>query len=111
MAAQPTVVDPSPVCDAPDRNNGSPLPLAVTPVHSRKEPIARQKPKYKSTTHASKTIPYGRFRRIVKEIETVLLEISVDGTVSFNPLELRPAIPTLNAWADHLRSALKELTK
>jgi hypothetical protein len=50
-------------------------------------------------------------RRIVKEIETVLLEITVDETVTSNPLELRPAIPTLNAWADHLRSALKELTK
>lgn len=27
------------------------------------------------------------------------------------PFNWKPAIPTLQAWADHLRSALKELTK
>jgi hypothetical protein len=40
-----------------------------------------------------------------------LLAISVDGKVTSNPFDWKPTIPTLDAWANHLRSALKELTK
>jgi hypothetical protein len=110
MSAAPIAVTTT-IVDDVDPTAGAPLALHEKTASSDKERVAQQKRKSKGITHASKTIPSGRFRRIVKEIETVLLEISVDGTVSFNPLDVRPAIPTLNAWADHLRSALKELTK
>ena len=111
MSAAPIAVTTTIVKELVDQTTAAPLALHEKAASSDKERVSQQKHKSKGTNHASKTIPSGRFRRIVKEIETVLLEISVDGTVSFNPLDVRPAIPTLNAWADHLRSALKELTK
>jgi hypothetical protein len=70
-----------------------------------------EKPKYKNIPEDWKTIPSGRFRKALTDIEAVLLEISLDGRVTSNPFNWKPAIPTLQAWADHLRSALKELTK
>jgi hypothetical protein len=111
MSAVPIAVTTTIVNDVVDQTPAAPLALHEKTASSDKEPVAQQKHKSKGITQASKTIPSGRLRRIVKEIETVLLEITVDETVTSNPLELRPAIPTLNAWADHLRSALKELTK
>jgi hypothetical protein len=106
MSAVPVAVTTTIVNNVLDQTTAAPLGLHEKAVSSDKERVAQQKHKY-----ASKTIPPRRLRRIVKEIETVLLEITVDETVTSNPLELRPPIPTLNAWVDHLRSALKELTK
>lgn len=84
-----------------------------TPVHDNGQPIkfVREKPKYKSVPENWEAIPAGRFRNVIRDIEAVLLEISVDGRVTSNPFNWKPTIPTLQAWADHLRSALKELTK
>jgi hypothetical protein len=80
-------------------------------ANGERRTIAREKPKYKSIPEDWKAIPSGRFRKIIRDIEAVLLEISVDGKVISSPFDWKPTIPTLHAWADHLKSALKELTK
>ena len=96
-----------------EQRNRSHRLLLDIPVAGRGErvAIAAEKPKYKSIPENWKAISSGRFRKIIGDIEAVLLEISVDGKVNSNPFDWKPTIPTLHAWADHLRSALKELTK
>jgi len=113
MSSERTAVETNTVTDTPERNNRSGRLLPETPVDGRGERIGitREKPKYKSIPENWKAIPSGSFRKIIRDIEAVLLEISVDGKVTSNPFDWKPTIPTLHAWADHLRSALKELTK
>ena len=112
MESEPPVLENT-VTDTPEQKNESVRLLPVTVVHDNGERItvAPQKPKYKSIPEDWKAIPSGRFRKVIGDIEAVLLEISVDGRVTSNPFNWKPTIPTLQAWADHLRSALKELTK
>src|SRR4030095_10154986 len=104
-------VETNTVTETPEQKNSSGGLLPDTPVDGSGEriDIAREKPKYKSIPENWKAIPSGRFRKIIGDIEAVLLEISVDGKVTSNPFDWKPTIPTLRAWADHLRSALKEL--
>jgi hypothetical protein len=111
MAAEPTAVETKTMSDSPNQENASVLSSRDTPDYSNKKPIHQLKPKYKSIPQDSKAIPSGRYRKIIREIEAVLLEITVDGRVTSNPFDWKPTMPTLHAWADHLRLALKELTK
>jgi hypothetical protein len=113
MASEPTTLETITVTDTDDQKNGSVRLASETPVRGYRPPISstREKPKFKNIPEDWKAIPAGRFRKIITDIETVLLEISVDGKVASNPFDWRPTIPTLEAWANHLRSALKELTK
>jgi len=112
LSTERTAVETDTVTDTPEQKNRSGRLLVDTPVDGKCERIAvaREKPKYKSIPENWKAIPSGRFRKIIGDIEAVLLEISVDGKVTSNPFDWKPTIPTLHAWADHLRSALKELT-
>ena len=113
MSSERTAVETNTVTDTPEQKNRSGRLLLDTPVDAKGEQlgIAREKPRYKSIPENWKAIPSGRFRQIIGDIEAVLLEISVDGKVISNPFDWKPTIPTLHAWADHLRSALKELPK
>src|SRR5262245_46821940 len=113
MSSERTAVETNTVTDTAEQKNRSGQPLLDTPVDGKAEQIAvaREKPKYKSIPDNWKAIPSGRFRKIIGDLEAVLLEISVDGKVTSNPFDWKPTIPTLQAWAGHLRSALKELTK
>jgi hypothetical protein len=113
MSSEQTAVETNTVTDTPEQKNSSGRLLPDTPVDGKGERmgITREKPKYKSIPENWKAIPSGRFRNIIRDIETVLLEISVDGKVTSNPFDWKPTIPTLHVWAGHLRSALKELTK
>jgi hypothetical protein len=113
MSSERTAVETNIVTDTPEQKSRSGRLLLDTPVdgHGDRIGIAREKPKYKSIPESWKAIPSGRFRKIIGDIEAVLLEISVDGKVTSNPFDWKPTIPTLHAWADHLRSALKELTR
>jgi hypothetical protein len=113
MASEPTTLETTTVTDIADQKNGSGRLPSETALRAYSPPIssAREKPKFKNIPEDWKAIPAGRFRKIITDIEAVLLEISVDGKVTSNPFDWRPAIPTLEAWANHLRSALKELTK
>jgi hypothetical protein len=113
MSSERTAVETNTGIDTPEHKNRSGRLLPETSIDGKGEwiGIAREKPKYKSIPENWKAIPSGRFRKIIGDIEAVLLEISVDGKVTSNPFDWKPTIPTLHAWADHLRSALKELTK
>ena len=113
MSSERDAVETNIVTDTPEQKNKSGRLLSDTPVDGKGEwiGVAREKPKYKSIPENWKAIPPGKFSKIIGDIETVLLEISIDGKVTSNPFDWKPTIPTLHAWADHLRSALKELTK
>jgi hypothetical protein len=113
MSPEPTAVETNTITDTPEPKSRSGQLLRDTPVGGNGERIgiAREKPKYKSIPENWKAISPVRFRNIIRDIEAVLLEISVDGKVTSNPFDWKPTIPTLHAWAGHLRSALKELTK
>ena len=113
MSSERTAVETNTVTDTPEQKNRSGRLLPKTPVDGKGEwiGIAQEKPKYKSIPENWKAIPSGRFSKIIGDIEAVPLEISVDGKVTSNPFDWKPTIPTLHAWADHLRSALREQTK
>jgi hypothetical protein len=87
--------------------------LKIAPLTPDPEPIntTRKSPGYNSIPATWKTIPPGRFANAIGHIEAVLLEISADGTTSSNPFDWKPPLPTLQIWADHLRSALRDLTR
>lgn len=111
--AEPTAVETNALSDTPDEKNGSLRLSANTVVYHNPEwqNVAREKRRFKNIPEDWKAIPADRFRKVIGEIEAVLLEISTDGKVTSNPFDWKPTIPTLHAWASHLRSALKELTK
>ena len=113
MASEQSAVETNNLSDTSDQKNGSLQLPQDTPVHTDGQRITfvREKPKYKSIPEDWKAIPAGRFRNVIRDIEAVLLEISVDGRVTSNPFDWKPTLPTLDAWANHLRSALKELSK
>ncbi len=99
---------------APDRKEDS-LPilpedttLSGSPARPR---VDHRKSSYKNIPEDWKAVPPGRFTKAIGHIEAVLLDISVDGELTSNPFDWKPTISTLRVWADHLRSALKELTK
>src|SRR5262245_24748282 len=99
---------------APGQNpdNFPESPGDVTLSHSAARTSSDQrKSSYKNVPEAWKTVPPGRFTKAIGHIEAVLLDISADGEHNSNPFDWKPTISTLRAWADHLRSALKELTK
>jgi hypothetical protein len=83
-------------------------PLTPDPDRLNSE---KKRPAYKSIPETWKTIPPGRYSNAIGHIEAVLLEISADGTTSSNPFDWKPSLPTLQVWADHLRSALRDLTR
>jgi hypothetical protein len=74
-------------------------------------PGERAKQRAKTVPADWKTLPEKRFRQVITHIEAVLLDISTDGRVDTNPFDRTQIIPTLNRWAEHLRMALRELTK
>ena len=113
MSSKLTPVETDTVIDPFEQKNKSGRLLPGTPVDGKGERIGitREKPKYKSIPENWKAISSSSFRKIIGDIEAVLLEISVDGRITSNPFDWKPTIPTLHAWAGHLRSVLKELTK
>lgn len=99
---------------APGQNpdNFPPPPGAATLSNTVARTCTDQrKSSYKNVPEDWKTVPPGRFTKAIGHIEAVLLDISADGEHNSNPFDWKPTISTLRAWADHLRSALKELTK
>jgi hypothetical protein len=98
---------------AHEKKNGPPRSSQETAGagNTRQPSLERQKPNFKHIPEDWKAIPPGRFRSAIGHLEAVLLEISADGTLTSNVFDWKPTIPTLRAWTDHLRSALKELTK
>jgi len=100
------------VAPGPKPGNFPCSPEDVTPSDSvARTSIDQRKSSYKNVPEDWKTVPPGRFTKAIGHIEAVLLDISADGEHNSNPFDWKPTISTLRAWADHLRSALKELTK
>ncbi|MGH7848476.1 MAG: hypothetical protein ACREQW_25335 [Candidatus Binatia bacterium] len=71
----------------------------------------KQRAKYKSVPEDWRAIPPGRFTNAIGHLEAVLLDITVDRAVTSNVFDWKPTMPTLQIWTDHLRAALKALTK
>jgi hypothetical protein len=82
------------------------------PRHAEQQPVpllpAR---KYKTIPEDWKALPEGRYVQVISHLEAVLLDISADGNVAGSSLNDNPSPLTLRRWADHLRMALKQLTK
>jgi hypothetical protein len=92
MSSESTAVETNTVTETPGQKNSSGRLLPDTSVDGNGEriDIAREKPKYKSIPENWKAIPSGRFRKIIRDIEAVLLEISVDGKLTSNPFDWKP---------------------
>jgi hypothetical protein len=73
------------------------------------EPAPTKKP-YKSVPDSYRALSEAKYRRVIADLETVLLEISTDG-VGFNTPDGKISASTLKNWADHLRDALETLSK
>jgi len=67
--------------------------------------------KSKSVPEDWRNIPASRYWRAIAHIEAVLLSISPDGRLNAGDLNGTAPVATLDRWAEHLRSALKELTR
>ena len=82
-------------------------------LHIASEAISaeKQRAKYKNVPADWRAIPPGRFTNAIGHLEAVLLDITVDPAVTSNAFDWKPTLPTLQAWADHLRAALNALTK
>jgi len=83
------------------------LPLDAAPANN---PSAAPKVKYKSVPENYKALSETKFRRVVSDLEAVLLDISADG-IGVNTPDGRISTETLNSWAEHLRDALETLSK
>ena len=101
MASEQTAIEIGAPTDTPEQKN-DPVGSSLDTSGNAKQiqiVVTREKPKYKSVPENWNAIPSGRFRKIIGDLEAVLLAISVDGKVTSNPFDWRPTIPTLNAWA------------
>ena len=74
------------------------------------QPSATPKLKYKSVPESYKALSETKFRRVVSDLEAVLLDISADG-IGVNTPDGRISTETLNSWAEYLRDALETLSK
>ncbi|HXG51447.1 MAG TPA: hypothetical protein VNN77_08600 [candidate division Zixibacteria bacterium] len=83
----------------------------VTPVFAKADKPAStaSSKKYKSVPENWKAVPEARFRQVISHLESVLFEISPDGSSVHLP-QGSNAGPALQRWAAHLRDALKALT-
>jgi hypothetical protein len=117
MISERVAVKPIDKEDQPDHLDKKESELAQQPAETPaatgtdRASLDRGKPNYKNIPNDWKAIPPGRFRKAIGHLEAVLLEISADGTDTSNIFDWKPTLPTLQAWANHLRSALRDLTK
>ncbi len=81
-------------------------PTIAPKMLEKKPPASKQ---YKSVPQNWTALPESKFRQVINHLESVLFEISTDGS-SVNIPENRISPATLNRWADHLRAALKAVT-
>ena len=89
------------------------IELAVTlprEIASDDTTPAPPKKRYKSVPESYKAFSETKFRKVVADLESVLLEISADG-VGINVPDGKISASTLNRWADRLRDALETLSK
>jgi hypothetical protein len=68
------------------------------------------KPRFKSVPETHKVLPEAKYRRIIADLESILLDISTDG-IGINTPDGNISPSTLNSWAEQLRDALETLSK
>jgi hypothetical protein len=90
-------------------NTGNAITTPVAASYNNTEAAPIKKP-YKSVPDSYRALSEAKYRRIISDLETVLLEISTDG-VGFNTPDGRISGSTLKNWAEHLRDALETLSK
>jgi hypothetical protein len=90
-------------------NTATATALRLDPVSDTKL-SAPPKPRYKSIPESYKALSETKFRRVVSDLESVLLDISADG-IGVNTPDGRISTATLNSWAEQLRDALETLSK
>jgi hypothetical protein len=71
---------------------------------------APAKPKFKSVPETHKVLSESKYRRVIWDLESVLLDISTDG-IGINTPDGNISPSTLNSWAEQLRDALETLSK
>ena len=87
--------------------------LAVTPsleITSDNKKAAPAKTRYKSVPESYKALSETKYRKVVSDLESVLLDISTDG-IGINTPDGKISASRLNSWAEHLRDALETLSK
>ncbi|HWP60277.1 MAG TPA: hypothetical protein VNL14_20450 [Candidatus Acidoferrales bacterium] len=111
MSPEPVNAQVEPELEADERELNESLRERLNrPNNGARARAGRAKKKYKTVPDDWKAIPPGRFTAAIGHIEAVLLEITVDPCVTANVFDWKPTLPTLRAWCDHLRAALKALT-
>lgn len=93
--------------DAGERGQQAKLEPTIQSKMLEKKSLASKQ--YKSVPQNWTALPESKFRQVINHLESVLFEISTDGS-SVNIPESRVSPATLNRWADHLRAALKAVT-
>ena len=83
------------------------LPLEIASDNKKDAP---PRIKYKSVPESYKALSESKFRKVVSDLESVLLDISADG-IGINTPDGKISASTLNGWAEHLRDALETLSK
>lgn len=71
---------------------------------------APAKPSFKSVPATHRVLSEAKYRRVISDLEEVLLEISTDG-IGINTPDGNISPATLNSWAEQLRDALETLSK
>jgi hypothetical protein len=71
---------------------------------------APAKAKFKSVPETHKVLSETKYRRVISDLESVLLDISTDG-VGINTPDGNISPSTLSSWAEQLRDALETLSK
>lgn len=69
------------------------------------------KPGYKMVPESWKALPPKRLEKAISHLEAVLLDITTAADLRENPFDWKPTLPTLERWVEHLREALRELTR
>jgi hypothetical protein len=89
-------------------------PLAEEKGAAEKRPDAfpeAAKAGYKMVPESWKALPPQRLEKAISHLEAVLLDITTTADLSENPFDWKPTLPTLEKWVEHLRHALRELTR
>lgn len=82
-------------------------PLELASDNKNAAPPAKR---YKSVPESYKVLSDTKYRKVVSDLESVLLDISTDG-IGINTPDGKISASTLNDWAEHLRNALETLSK
>jgi hypothetical protein len=85
----------------------SPTTSLATPSCSKEGAPGK---KYKSVPENYRVLSEAKYRKVVADLEAILLDISTDG-IGINTPDGRISATTLKRWAEFLRNSLETLSK